>query len=92
MGLLVTALELTLTVAFALQSFVSSNVQIAACAVFSIVNLYANIVYLPFYKPLVNMVNVMHGMLFASATGFMCVAILRGVPQVLQVVACPCKT
>ena len=57
------------------------------CAIFSFVNLYMYIVYLPFYKPIVNLTNILHGCVFASATMMFSCSYLRGVPEV-RVCAC----
>ena len=81
-GLLVKAGELALTVVYALTQYFGSSMQLGICAVFAIGNLYVNVAYLPFYKPIMNMVTVMHAMVFLSATVFLGVAVLRGVPQV----------
>ncbi len=60
------------------------------CVLFSGVNLYVNVIYLPFYKPVMNLANVLHGCLFLGGTMFFSCAHLRGVPQVSN--ACPVRT
>jgi hypothetical protein len=46
-----------------------------------VVNLYLNLKFLPFYKPEVNVTNILHGCAFAWGTMCLSVAYLRGVPQ-----------
>ncbi len=55
-----------------------------ACGIFSIVNVYLNLVYLPFYKPKVNVFNILHGCAFMWATMCLGVAHLRAKPQVVR--------
>ena len=71
-----------LVVVFSLKTFFGTASQVAACVVFSVLHLYSHYWYLPYYKPVVNMVYVIHGMIFASATVFTIIALLRGVPEV----------
>ncbi len=52
------------------------------CVIFSIVSLRSHVTYLPFYKPVVNIANIVHSGLFASATLFLLCAYMRGVPEV----------
>jgi hypothetical protein len=54
----------------------------AVCTIFAAANLYLYVVYLPFYKPVMNIVTIMHGLLFASATMLCAVAYIRDVPAV----------
>ncbi len=49
---------------------------------YSVANLYVNMTYLPFYKPSVNIANILHGCIFLGATVFLSCAHLRGVPHV----------
>ena len=81
-GLLVKAGELALTVVYALPQYFGSSMQLGICVIFAVGNLYVNVAYLPFYKPISNTTTVMHAMLFTSGTVFLGVAMLRGVPQV----------
>jgi hypothetical protein len=52
------------------------------CMLYSVANLYVNMTYLPFYKPSVNIANILHGCIFLGATVFLSCAHLRGVPHV----------
>ncbi len=48
----------------------------------SLLNLYMNVVFLPFYKPAMNIANVLHGCVFAWATLMFLCAYMRGIPEV----------
>jgi hypothetical protein len=53
-----------------------------ACSLFSLCNLYLNTTYLPFYKPIMNIANIVHGAIFAWATFLLATCVLRGMPEV----------
>ena len=52
------------------------------CAVYSVAATYSNLAFLPFYKPVMNIANILHSGAFASATVFLVCAHVRGVPEV----------
>jgi 4-hydroxybenzoate polyprenyltransferase len=52
------------------------------CVVFSFASLTMYVLYLPFYKPVMNIASIIHSSVFASATLFMACAEVRGFPEV----------
>ena len=80
-NLAATALQLVLVTVFALGSIFGTTAQLAMCSVFAFINLFLHVWYLPYYKLVVNMVYVMHGCVFASATLFAIIALIRDEPQ-----------
>ena len=56
--------------------FLASPLQVV-CVVFSGVNVYLNMLYLPFYKPAMNLANLIHGCIFASASLMLTYARMR---------------
>jgi hypothetical protein len=55
------------------------------CVVFSFASLTMYVLYLPFYKPVMNIASIIHSSVFASATLFMACAEVRGFPEVRTV-------
>ena len=54
----------------------------ALCFMFGSVSTYLYITLLPFYKPSMNIANIIHSMVFVSATVLLTCAWVRGVPEV----------
>ena len=44
--------------------------------------MYSNMMFLPFYKPVMNIANILHSGCFTSATVFLACAYVRGMPEV----------
>ena len=55
------------------------------CVLFSGLNVYLNLMYLPFYKPIMNLANMIHGCIFASASLMLTYARMRQKPEVRAV-------
>ena len=52
------------------------------CALYSAAAMYSNMMFLPFYKPVMNIANILHSGCFTSATVFLTCAYVRGIPEV----------
>ncbi len=54
----------------------------AVCVIFSVVSVYINSEFLPFYKPAMNIANILHSCVFALATLMFLCAEFRKHPEV----------
>ena len=54
------------------------------CVLFSGLNVYLNLMYLPFYKPIMNIANIIHSGMFSSATLFLGCCWFRGEAKVRE--------
>jgi hypothetical protein len=54
------------------------------CAVFSVTSTFLYVMYLPFYKPIMNIANIIHSGMFSSATLFLGCCWFRGEAKVRE--------